>query len=513
MSETGGEPEKYTIEEMMDRLKERDAEENEGKIVTRSDGSQALRTKKRRRRSNQAVNRETKRNERVHALQIAGFVIAMVVLGLAAGIGIIYANSTGYRDSLTGKLETASGAKVALNQFRMNPMAANAAAVEFKWPAGSMLKSAILRSVVAKIAPASFIGKSFRGEEIVAAQGNLEIGPARAGASAREIPAAIGRKPVKFDRYSVASIDVKFGSEGGAAVLKGAEISMFPTTAGDQAEIRVKDGTLTVPGWPEMTLDRSYLKIRDSDLDVQTMRFLIPEIPNKRAGERGSIDFTGVIRPQDSSTPTTLAVELESFRLPYMIGKDLGRFFLGSVDTLEITDSNFLVIGQQEPGDVRMEVSVTNNVDSRIDLGGFEFLGLLAATLDDRSYELPSFDDNVSMVIKRKGVNVEIHDINLVERGKMALRGNLKNGEGGGVSGTLTVGLPDTTISASENKRLEKLFGQVREGYRWLEIEIEGTSAVPKDNFRDLYTKAALAAEREVTEKPAVDSFENLLGE
>jgi hypothetical protein len=46
---------KYTIDEMMGRLKKRKEAEMSPELVTRSDGSQALRVKKRKRRTDQSV--------------------------------------------------------------------------------------------------------------------------------------------------------------------------------------------------------------------------------------------------------------------------------------------------------------------------------------------------------------------------------------------------------------------------------------------------------------------------
>ncbi|MBU6327458.1 MAG: hypothetical protein KGQ89_07515, partial [Verrucomicrobia bacterium] len=68
------EPESYSLEEMMRRLKERG--HNEGELVVRSDGTQALKVKKRKRRSNQPHKEEMKRAQQFRVVQLA---IAFVV--------------------------------------------------------------------------------------------------------------------------------------------------------------------------------------------------------------------------------------------------------------------------------------------------------------------------------------------------------------------------------------------------------------------------------------------------
>ena len=278
MPPPSSEPDKYTIDEMMDRLKGRNSSDKEPELVTRTDGSQAMKVRKRRRRTNQAVNSETKRNRRVQIIQITGFVVVVVLLGLAAGIGILYANSSNFRESLVSKLQASSGAEVKLNRFRMNPVAANTNGVSLKWPEGNALASLDLTSVAAKIAPASFTGKSFAGEEIVASKGVLVLRAPNAEESSRLVPKPAGRIPVKFSRYSVPVLDIRFGEgQGRKGSLEKTEASLYPSTTAGQAEVRLRGGLLQMPGWPEMALDRSYVKVKDSEFQIKTMRFNIPE--------------------------------------------------------------------------------------------------------------------------------------------------------------------------------------------------------------------------------------------
>lgn len=487
MPQPSREPEKYTIDEMMDRLKARDSSDKQPELVTRSDGSQAMKVKKRKRRSNQAVNEETKRNRRVQIAQIAGFVVVLVLLGLAAGIGILHANSKGFREDLVSKLRATSGADVKLDQFRMNPVAAHANGALFSWPPGNALESLELKTVTAKIAPTSFAGKTFGGEEIVAVAGKLIMKAPAESVPARQVPKPEGGLPVSFSRYSVPSLDISFGEFGS---LTQAEVSLYPSTAAGQAEIRLRGGLLQFANWPPMNLDRSYVRVRAGDFQVQSLRFQMPEAANRRSME-GFIDFSGTLSPLAAGDQQTLAVKLEAFLLPYLIGGDLGRFFNGRVDSKDIPDSNFLSFDPGLPESALLELTVTSSVDSRIDLSGFKFLQMLAVFFDDRWYEFPNFDDDVAMVVKRSGGKVSVTDINLVQRGRMAVRGAITNGEGGKVSGNLRIGIPETTISAAKDTKLSNMFGQAREGYSWVDLEIGGTAALPLDNFRSLYMETS----------------------
>lgn len=517
MPEPSSEPEKYTIDEMMDRLKARDSSDKQPELVTRPDGSQAMKVKKRRRRTNQAVNQETKRNKRVQIIQVAGFVVILILMGLAAGIGIIYANSAIYRKSLISKLEAASGAEVKLDQFRMNPVAAHADGVSLSWPAGNTLGSLQVKSVAAKISPASFTGKTFGGEEILAITGKLLLRKPEPSEPARQVPKAEGEQQVSFSRYSIPSMDIAFGEAGS---LTKVETSLYQGAVAGHSEFRLRGGVLTFANWPPMNLDRSYIKVRGSEFQIQSMRFQIPEASNRRMSG-GSIDFSGTLSALSREGSHTLSAKLETFFLPYLIGGDLGRFFLGRVDTGETPDSNFLRFDPASPESSMLKLTVSNSVDSRIDLTGFKFLQMLSAAFDDRWYEFPNFDDDARMVIKRVGGQVALSDINLMARGRMAVRGSMSNAEGGKISGKLQIGIPEATISAAADEKLSKMFGQVSDGYRWVEIEISGTTGAPQDDFRSLYMansspggsgdqgQTGEAGEKEVPQ----DTFEDLIKE
>ena len=89
----------------------------------------------------------------------------------------------------------------------------------------------------------------------------------------------------------------------------------------------------------------------------------------------------------------------------------------------------------------------------------------------------------------------------------------MSNGAGGAISGKLQIGIPETTLGAATDKKLGKMFGGGREGYRWLELEIGGTSALPEDNFMTLYKdiSSADAPGTAGEDAPRRDSFEDLI--
>jgi hypothetical protein len=497
----------YTIDEMMDRLKRRQGAETPPELVTRSDGSHALKVKKRKRRTDQSVDKETRLKKRVHIVQIVSAVVLLTLVLLVVGGGILHVNSSSYRESLIGKLEASSGADVAMEQFRMNPLEAIASKTNFSWPGGNVLDKLDLVSITAGISPSTFFSDTFGGDEIVAVSAKLALKAADPSNPIRHVSRSAGTLPVNFSRYASSSLDIRFGGYGG---LSGTEGSLFPAPVAGQSELRLKGGLLKLPDWPPLTLDRSYIKVRKSELRIQNMRFSLPGADDLKTS-RGFIDFSGTLTPIGYYGTHKLSANLSNFPLSYLLGSDLGRFFVGRVDSVEIPDSNFLSFDLDSPESARLELTATNALESQIDMSGFKFMQSLAVAFNDRWYEIPVFDDDVTLVVKRTGQTSNISSINLVNRGKMVVRGELFNGEGGMIKGKLRIGIPESTVTAAGDKKIAKMFGDVLEGYRWIEVEISGTGAMPEDNFMTLYMDNSSQKPSAAREGTPQDSFEELI--
>ena len=93
----------------------------------------------------------------------------------------------------------------------------------------------------------------------------------------------------------------------------------------------------------------------------------------------------------------------------------------------------------------------------------------------------------------------------------MVVRGELFSGEGGMIKGKLRIGIPESTVTAAGDKKIAKMFGDVLEGYRWIEVEISGTGAMPEDNFMTLYMDNSSQKPSSDREGMPQDSFEELI--
>lgn len=482
MSAAPSEPEKYSIDEMMDRLKTPGQGTPEGgELVTRADGSQAMRVRKRKRRSNQPHKKVEQRSRRNRILQLSAALILVVAAGLVAGLAIIYANSSPFRNGLIAKIEKSSGATVELQQFRVNPQTANAGGMAMTWPEGNVLKSLTLRGLTAEIHPNTFLGNVFAGESVNVTAGTLALGVPAADQPRTELPLAGDPLPIRFNRYRVPDLQVIMGNPNQPFLrLLKTEGSLTPNNASGKPQLSLYQGDFLVAGWPKLKLDRGLIVFNGTEADIVALRLLY------ESDDRGSLEFSGGISPYQAGEPSQLKAKLDTFDLAGLIGPEFAKLFNGKVDSLPNATSDFLTFHTAPDPSPVLEVGFRVSPTSQIRMGAFPFLATLGSSLDSW-FETPIFEGDASGVVRRENHMTTLRNLSLTARDRMALRGRVSMDPNGILSGQIELGLAANMIDSSSNNRLQTLFGTAKDGFRWLTLEISGTAAAPADNFKELF--------------------------
>ena len=508
MSAAPSEPEKYSIDEMMDRLKGDSAENPEGgELVTRADGSQAIRVRKRKRRSSQPHKEEHHRTRRARIVQVSAALILIFIAALVIGGAIIYANSSPFRQGLVRKIEQVSGATTELQQFRMNPKTANAGNLSLTWPDGNVLKTLSLRGPSAEISPASFLGKSMLGEEVLSGYGLLALQFPKPGQALRNFPAPTGESPIRFNRYRISLLDATLGNPVAPLIkLTQTEASLSPENVSGRPQLSLYQGALAIDGWPKLRLDRALIEFRGSEADIISLRAL------HETENRGALEFSGTVAPYKPDEPSTLAVKLDAFQLSGIIGPALGRLFSGRIDSVPVADSNVLSFLPVEKTSPSLDVSFRVSPTSKIEVQGFPFLFGLSQTLgEDPWFMHPIFEGNAGGVIHREGGIVTLRGLTMESKGRMALRGEISMTATQTVSGNLQVGLAEAMIADAPTSRLKALFGPPKDGFRWLTLKLSGPASDPMDNFKELFSATPLTPRNPAAEDDTGgSSFEEL---
>lgn len=502
------EPEKFSIDQMMERLKNPSSEEpiEDGELVTRADGSQAIRVRKRKRRSRQPHKEQLRAQRRTRMIQVSGAVILVLLAAFTIGIAIIYSNSAPFRENVVRMISQSSGARVELEQFRVNPTRANAGRLVLTWPEGNTLRELSMRGTTAVINPASFLGKSLTGEEVTASDGTLSLLVPQSGGPLRALQPAAGPLPVRFDRYAVSRLQIQIGDAAQPFVLaRDIEASFQPANDNKRPLLLLNRGDISIRSWHKLKLDRSHIEFRGREMDIVGMRLL------HESDNRGFLDLSGTITPYNPTNPSTLAVRMENFLLTGIAGPEMGELISGRVHSVTSLDSNKLTFTPHSGSAASLTVLFTNSPTHTIELGGFPFLASLARLLEDNWFERPVFDIDATGTLRRSGQTVAFEDLDFEHKGRMVLRGNLSMGADRRLSGQLRVGIAEAMVRTASNPRIDAMTGPAEDGFRWLNLTISGNVKNPSDNFLELLDNSKTSPGPAGGQPPAVPSFEDLI--
>ena len=509
MSAAPSEPEKYSIDEMMDRLKKPSSGDgaDDGELVVRADGTRAIRIRKRKRRTTQPIKQDASRTRRSRIMQVAAAMVLLVIAGLTIGTAVIYANSSPFRDALIQKIAQSTGAKSELQMFRMNPKTANASSLSLKWPEGNMLDSLSARGITAEIFPSSFFGKSMNGEEITIIDATLALQiPKPAAATRTESPPA-NELPIQFKRYRAPAFQITMGNPSDPAIrLSKSEASFYPNSLNGRTQFSLNQGQLAIKGWPKLRLDRAFMEFRGDDIDIIGLRI------QDETDNRGVFEFSGTVAPYRPDQLSTLSVKMESFPLAGLTSPALGKLFSGRIDSLPATKSNYLSFYPSGNPSAKLAISFQCALTSNLELTGFPFLFALSQTLEDDWFQRPIFEgEGASGTILREADTVSLQDLNFENKGRMALRGRITMATNQALSGELEVGVAEAMITTAITPRLKTLFGPSKEGFRWITLKIGGSATNPTDNFKELFlAPAATRTEKSQDLNREGSSFEEL---
>ena len=477
------EPDRYDLDEMMDRLKGRSGSESpdKGELVTRADGSQAIKVRKRKRRTHQP---QRERQRRIRMLQLSALLVLVLLLILAAGFLTIYVNTAPFRKQLVQRVAAGTGAQSELQQFRMNPVGANAHGLDMEWPEGNVLESLSLRLLQADVSLFSVLSGSFSGDSLTAQTGKLQLRRPSEGEARRVESASKAGSAPHFEQCNITNLQVhvQSGQEGNFRLLE-TEATFKPAAEDQRALLRLNGGDLRAHEWPLLRLNRAYIEFDGELVDVIGASFMHPD------DERGTAELVGEVRPYGSETASSLDFTAESFLLSGLIGNSLGKLVDGRIDTdPESGDSRLLL-----PFDGQNAMSLTTGFRASEDdpfvLANLPALFALSQILGDDWVSKPNFGDQARGRLRREGDLIVLSELEMGVENRMAVRGELRQ-KAGALSGRMQIGISPSTIQMAENRALDAMFGDLRDGYRWVAIEIAGSAAAPEDNFSRLYAKA-----------------------
>ncbi|QJE94672.1 hypothetical protein [Luteolibacter luteus] len=514
MADSDSEPDNYSIDEMMDRLRSRGEGGQDGdapQLVTRPDGTQVYRVKKRKRRSRQPKKEKEARQKRFRILQVILAVALVILVAVCFFASLVFLNSSAYRDSVIAKIQAWSGAETKVTQLRLTPVGASADAIEFTWPQESILAKLDLRGLQGDLNFTKLVGGSWHGSEIVAGQGgNLLLRPPTGNQAWFKRPE--GELPFHF-RYRSPKFNVLLGEETAPAFhVRNSEASLeIHEPEAVSASLRLDGGTATFAGWGDFKLEFASLLIEKGKIFLSNARL------SPVGAAKGRIEISNNEENKESvpfdfeSGETILPVRVADIELQHLLGPSFGSFLSTTVE----------VPGEKATGDLIVRTSGDAGLSWRIPFRaiaaadstatGLPMFELIARELGEVWYEKPRFDLEAKGVAVRDKNRTGVESLILDARGRISIGGSIFADASGKLDGELQVGLPSSAVDGG-SPAFQRVFHRRAGGSSWAKIHISGTNQQPLDDLEvQLKTSSTVTSPAVGGDKALDETFEQLI--
>ena len=508
MPASDSEPEKYSIDEMMDRLRSNGEGPRDGEatLVTRDDGSQVYKVRKRKRRSQQPKKEKEKRQQRFRVAQVLAAVGLVVLLGLAFFASVVYLNTGAYQEKVTGRIREWTGAEPKITQLRVTPVSASAEAVELKWPSNSTLESLKLQVIRGGLDFSKLVGGTWKGPEMAASAGSLVLH--RPTGTAMPMARPSGDLPFQF-RYRSANFNIRMGDEKSPdfVVLNcEAELQMHDPE-GTASHLVVKNGLLNAPGWGNYNLAFASFQFESSGMRVGNIRLAPP------GAGKGEIE---ILNPAKASVnlgggESAAEARLTNMPLSALLGTSFGTWLTATVESPENGEPGEVRLTSGEDAALRARIPFRAVTSSESTAAGLPFFDLLATEMNEEWYRQPRFDLDVKgtavMEKERKG----IENLLLGARGRLSISGRVFAAADGKLDGELNIGLPAAGVE-NGSPGLRGAFARRAGGFAWAKVKISGTAGQPLDDLAvQLKSAATMPLPAEGDDHALEQAFEELI--
>jgi hypothetical protein len=481
MPDNDSEQENYSIDDMMDRLRTRGEGPRDGepRLVTRDDGSQMYRMRKRKRRSQQPKKEKEKRRQRFRVAQVVAVVALVLLAGLAVLGGVVYLNSSAYRDIVLGRIRDWTGAEPQLTQFRVSPVGAAARSVELNWPESSMLASLKVDAVGADLHLSSIFGGAWKGAEMTGASGKLVLRRPEAPSVAPPARPS-GECPFQF-RYRIPKLTVLMGGQERPQVrLHESESSLIVLDpAAATANLQLEGGTLNVAGLGDFGLEFASLQFEGGGVRVGTARLT--------AGKDGEGEIE-ILNPHQTALDlgggqSELVLRVQRMPLGVLLGPSFGEWLSAEVESPEGEGDGYFRFRTAEVPVFSCRIPFRATASSEPKVGALPLLGILADEMEEPWYQAPRFDVEAKGLLVRDGGMSGVDELRLESRGRLILAGRVMADAAGKLEGRLQVGLPDAAL-AEASPPFRSIFKRREAGHAWATVNISGNGRQPVDDLQ-----------------------------
>lgn len=445
----------------------------DGELVTRADGSQVVKVRRRKRRSSQPQKKAAKKTNPKLKWAMLGLLIGILVI-LAAGTIFIIAKYNGrqFKESTEATISKLSGAETtALTQLRVTPISAKASKVELDWGKHSFLQSASFNSLYANILATSFFSNEWIGEEVVARLGKIHL---QTPATNLEPPLERVLSPYQFGTFRCNQLDLHFGRDRDAPAVTGLQIALR-RQVDERYQIVFQGGLMKIKNWPSLEISSGIVTLNARDCEIEALL---------EAGDahKGELTIKGRIA-KDTSRPVILDVRAKDYPIQELLGAGLGRLIQGEIRS----DMGSLSYDyKKQAADTLSFIMPFNSTELRI--SEMPFLTELQNLTGDTQYVRPTFNHCLGTMM-RTSEGVSLDNLSLTCSGVLTIKGGLSVNADGILAGDLNVGIPARLFSKKSPP--PSIFSEPHNGFIYTKITLSGSIHNPHDNLNQLLQTSA----------------------
>ena len=475
------EPENYSLDEMMERLRSRTeggAGDDTPELVTRADGSQMYKVRKRKRRTQQPKKEAEKRKTRSQMLLVVagGGVVGLSLLGFLGSL--VYLSSASFKDKIMGQVETWTHSKVTSEGLRFTP--ASVAAKEFilNFPEDSMIASLKAFELKGDVRVVSYLSGPLSGTEISANAGVLNL--REPTGLKNQAPSNPGTLPFQF-RYHGRHFDIVGGNPDRPAFDVHQTEASFMVQENNKANLQLEGGTVVYQNWEPFRLNFASLQMENGSVRLGRLSLNVP------GADRSEIELL-----DPSNSPLNFeggknTYDLKATKVPMstLAGRGLGAILSCDVDSLPAADGKKASLVFEYGADSQLSFTIPFRSNSAAHASRLPMFDYLAKRLNTEEYRNPKFDLNARGVIYRDQAGVRIEEIQLDNKGYISIAGRMSADPSGALSGQLEIGIPDAVVGDG-GMDFQTAFTRSARGMKWLSVHLSGSVDQPQDDLEKI---------------------------
>ncbi len=436
-----------------------------GELVTRADGSQAIKVRKRKRRTHQPKKKSKKKSiGRGKIIFFSSLVVLLILSGIGFAFLLGYYNGSRFEKKVEDSITANTGAKAEITRMQMSLGKAKISKIELNWDNERFpIQRIEAKGLKANYGIFSFLGGGWLGSELQAATANVKL---RLLDTEPDFSLS-GEPPVdySFESYLGQRVDVDFDGSRRWAV---SEITaILEKNDDDESQIYVNNGTLLSP-IGEFAINNGILRFNEHSVDLS--------LQVKPLNKSGTIELKGDVGYKKGDK-VTLKSTFKRVAMDGWIDRAAKRLFDGEITQGDGTVSFY--IGENK--DFEMSTKVTSNL---IRISNFAFIDDLSLLLSDDYFISPRFTNGATALVRFTGEKTRVSDLNLVEKDQFKVQGYFELQKSGELTGEFKIGISMDTIPKAKEKLAHAVFTENDGIFIWTKVKLSGTASSPTDDLQ-----------------------------